>query len=551
MQIDVSVVLRETIREIAAWRCETDQDKQFLTTDKYEHHDAFVDAWRRLALKINRLADQNPDVQVDVFLILRGHLPENIYDIDALTEVVSHARDYTWGGDIYVAWEQKPEAAFNRLYRGNEKVVEGLLGMLVRSGVTDLIEIQKWRKAAGREEKTILYECALESRERRARLRKLVDGNGWRVILRDGAYFLADFVNDFIRGKLELAEGSNLAVFYDQRPPRGWGQLLRESRLYGRGGKLFVAALCRPGSKDARDLKELWGQESPGLKLFCFNGAFEWLYAFTRLCQASRPPALPSGGSTHGEIVWVESARRTAPGPETNSGDEPRLLVTSAFALHAGGGENPFTGYEGYGPFQAWGEGGRSEGWEEEEYCLTATREIGGVLRHLPFNVEVEVRQRVTCEMMPRFLKGKLFAAWLHLGHGSAAGLREEQIAQDAAPQRWVDCFEDYGAQLRLVIFSACESAELAQLFVESGVSRIAIGFGRKVLTQATHELSEKVIPAALRGAGHRDVVLNAFREAVLVLRRTTITNTRDDDSGIEHYSDSEPKAFAARPERS
>jgi hypothetical protein len=151
---------------------------------------------------------------------------------------------------------------------------------------------------------------------------------------------------------------------------------------------------------------------------------------------------------------------------------------------------------------------------------------------------------------MPRFLKGKLFAAWLHLGHGSEAGLREEQIARDAAPQRWVDCFEDYGAQLRLVIFSACESAELARLFVRSGVSRVAVGFGRKVLTQATPELSEKVVPAALRGAGHRDAVLNAFREAVLVLRRTTFTKTRDDGSETVHYSDSEPKAFAARPKQ-
>lgn len=533
MQIDVTVVHRETTREIAAWRCETDRNRQFLTTDKHRHSDAPEEMWRQLAFNINRLAASNPDVQVDVFLILRGYLIENLYDISALIEVVNHARNYTWGGNIYIAWDQKPESAFDRLYKGNEKILEELFRMLVQSGVTDLIEIQKRRKAMGRDEKTILYECALESKQRRTRLQQLVDSDGWRIVLREGAYFLADFVGEFVRGQLGLIEGKNLAVFYDQRPPGGWVQLLKKSRLYERGGTPFVAALSRSNPKDARDLEELWKQESQGLKLFLFNGIFEWLYTFTRLCQASLPPATPVGDVSDLDLVWVESARRPASGPETKDRD-PRLLVTSAFALR-------HTGDSHFAQFE---ESGIQEVWEREAaYCLAASEEIGRFLRHLPFNVAVEVRQRVICEQMPDFLKGEPFTAWLYLGHGDRElGLREEQTGQYASPQRWRACFEGYEAQLLLVIFSACESAGLARLFVESEVAEVAIGFKRKVLAEATRELSEKVMPVALQRGGSSEAVLGAFREAVSRMRSTSYTQSGQD----KYYSDAEPKAFAA-----
>jgi hypothetical protein len=536
MQIDVTVLLRDTTREIAAWRCETDRNSQLLTMDEHERHDATEDTWRQLAFAINRLAARDPDVRVDVFLHLRGHLIESLYDISALTEAVNYARDYTWGGNIYIVWDQKPESAFDRVYKGNEKVLEELFRVLMQSGVTDLIEIQKRRKAAGRDEKTVLYECALESKQRRTRLQQLVDSNGWHIVLRDGAYFLADFVGEFVRGRLGLIEGKNLAVFYDQRPPGGWGQLLKGSRLYEQGGRPFVAALSRSNPKDARDLEELWEQESRGLRLFLFNGIFEWLYTFTRLCHASRPAETPVVDASPRDIVWAETARRTASGPETK-GRDPRLLVTSAFALRQVG-ESYFAGLGG---------DDTREDWEREtEHCLAASREIGGFLRHLPFHVAVEVRHRVSCEQMPGFLEGEPFTAWLYLGHGDKElGLREEGTRQYASPQRWLACFEGYEAPLSLVIFAACESAGLARMFVESGVSEVAVGFEYEVLTDATRELSKRVMPAALRSESSLEAVLDAFQEAVLILRRISYA----EGGKVMYYSDAEPKAFAARPE--
>lgn len=535
MQIDVTVLFRDT--KIEAWRCETDLNSQLLTTDKYERHGAAENTWQQLAFVINRAAAQDPDVQVDVFLYLRGHLIESVYEIGALTKIVNYARDYTWGGNIYIVWDQEPNSVFEHVYKGNEKVLEELFRMLIQLGVTDLIEIQKRRKAAGRDEKTVLYECALESRQRRTRLQQLVDSNGWNIILRDGALFLADFVGEFVRGQLGFTEGRNLAVFYDQRPPGGWGQLLKELRRYEHDGRPFVAALSRSNPKDARDLEELWEKELRGLKLFLFNGIFEWLYTFTRLCQASRPAATPAIDASPRDIVWVETTRRPASGPEAQ-GRDPRLLVTSAFALRQVG--------ESY--FAEFGGGDTDEASElEAAHCLAASREIGGFLRHLPFHVAVEVRQRVTCEQMPGFLEGDPFTAWLYLGHGDRElGLREEKAWQYASPQRWLACFEDYKPPLRLVIFSACESTGIARLFVESEVAEVAMGFGKEVMARATRKLSERIMPVALHRQSSRAAVLDAFQGAVIILRRSS---TGQQEESTSYYSDADPKAFALEPE--
>jgi hypothetical protein len=108
-----------------------------------------------------------------------------------------------------------------------------------------------------------------------------------------GASFLDDFVQRFI-SELQLPEGENQTVFYDQRPPRSWPQLLERAREYGHGGNLFVAVLSRGNAKDMRDLEELWEQESPGLKWFFFKGIFEWPYGKRKSCL----PIVSSGVSS-------------------------------------------------------------------------------------------------------------------------------------------------------------------------------------------------------------------------------------------------------------
>jgi hypothetical protein len=362
-------------------------------------------------------------------------------------------------------------------------------------------------------------------------LRKLVGLDGWRVILRDGASFLNNFIEHFIT-ELHLSEGNNLAVFYDQRPPLGWAQLLKRAREYHRGGNLFVAAISRSSDKDIQDLEELWERDFPGLKLFIFKGAFEWLYAFIRLAQASGPATLAQQVNlTHRDITWVTPTNKTNFDTELPGGDVS-LLVTSAFTFSPAS-ETSSDVFEERAL--------QDDAEDEAEYCLDAAKEIGGILSHLPFYVRVKVLHCITAEELPNFLEGHPFTAWIHLGHGDERGLRENPATQSASSQRWLDCFNDYERGLQLVIFSACESADLARSFAESGLTQVAIGFENQVLTQATRTLSGKVMPAALQSGNRQKAILQAFLEAVIGLHRRSYEENCED----RYYSDAAPRAFA------
>lgn len=531
MRISIIVLVRGTTEEVASWEYEKDQASQPFIRGSDQKWRQPEDFWRWLALDINQRGCQSKHLPIDVFLILRGNLSENIYDPGPLVKIVSQAHEYSWGGNIYIVWDQKTAAAFDPLYRGNETVLKKWFVMLVEAGVTDLIEIKKKDRLTESDEKKILYERALESAERRESLRKLVSRNGWRVVLRDGASFLDSFVQR-LSSELPLPEGENVAVFYDQRPPRGWSQLRERAREYDLGGKLFVAALSRSNPKDMRDLEELWEQEWPGLKLFVFKGIFEWLYAFVRLARSYDAPAEPAD-LTHDDIIWVTPPKGKSFDAEPDGGDV-RLLVTSAFAYRPAPGDSVLM----------FGERPLSEAEENEMgHCLDAAQEIGDVIRHLPFHVEVQVLHCITCERLPDFLEDKLFTAWLHLGHGDERGLHEEHAEQSASSQRWLDSFSNYGRSLELVIFSACESAGLACSFAESGLTRVAVGFENSVLTDATRKFSGKVMPVALRGGDRQEAILQAFLKAGIGLRRRSY----EEDGEDKYYSDAVPKAFAVK----
>jgi hypothetical protein len=534
MIIDVTVLLRETVEEVAIWRYETDQHGRLCVRDGRGNDLTAETSWERLALDINRRACESSRLPVDVFLILRGPLVENLYRPDLLAEIVNHAREHTWGGAIYVVWDQKPEATFERLYKGNEVVLKKWFGTLVESGVTDLVEVKKRHRLVEPDEKKILYERGLESRQRREGLRGFISRGGWRVVLRDGAHFLDDFLKEFKVSGQQLPAGDNLAVFYDQRPPRGWRQLLEAARAHGQGGRRFVAALSRSSEKDLWDVREMWERESPGAGLLPFKGTFEWLYAFIRLAHAGRPsPPARTPDLTHDAIVWVGPAGREPRDPEPGGGGDERLLITSAFALRRAG-ENAF---------RAAAEGALREAEERQAaHCLDAAKEVGDVLRDLPFHVEVDVRHCVTAERLPDFLEGGVFTAWLHLGHGDRRGLFEEATGQHASSRRWLDCFDGCESSLRLVVFSACESADLARSFAEAGVARVAIGFENPVLTRATRKLSGLVMPAALGDGERREPILHAFLESLVALRRRGYEERGED----RQYSDAGPRAFVA-----
>jgi len=136
---------------------------------------------------------------------------------------------------------------------------------------------------------------------------------------------------------------------------------------------------------------------------------------------------------------------------------------------------------------------------EESGHSAAAAREVGAMLRGLPFHLDLLVHPCVTCESLPDLLESGRFTAWIHLSHGDVTGgLYEPQLKEYASPQRWLTCFTAYKSSLKLVIFSSCESAHVARLFAEAGVG-VAVGFRSKVLVRATGILAQRVVPTAMR----------------------------------------------------
>jgi hypothetical protein len=514
MQVDVIVLLRRTTQAIAAWQYVTDQNERFLILNESGNRLPPEKAWAQLASNINKRANTDSSMPVDVFLILRKSLPENFYDEGRLEIIINDARNHAWGGDIYIVWDQKADTGFNNLYGRNQTAFEKWFRMLIDCGVTALIEIPKKIKLEEPNESIILRKYAQEANDRREHLQKLVSNNGWSVVLRDEACLLDAFIKQHVEQDTLPSTSTNQIIFYDRKPRRGLSYLLEKARDSYRGGKRFVAAV--PGI-DARDLEGLCKQESADLKLILFSSIFEWLYAFIRLDQASRPSSARLSTNCNqaycndDHITWVKPSRKIRFQPKSNDA-EMRLLVTSAFN-------------------QA----------QEKDHCTEAAKEIGESLRNLPFQVEIEVYPYITCETFPDVLAGKQFTAWLHIGHGNRKeGLYEGRANQFASPDRWLTCFNAYPGSLQLVILSACYSAQMARSLAEAGVC-VAIGFEKQVLTVAARKLTERVLPAVFQAGDKQRASLDAFRQVFGELdSRTCLQGTQQ-----KRYSDARPRAFA------
>lgn len=514
MQVDVIILIRRTTWLIAAWQYVIDRNGQFFILNEDRNLLHPEKAWEQIAYLINKKASDESYLPVDVFLHLHTSLPETFYDEGRLETIVNAARNHTWGGNIYIVWDQKADTGFTTFYGRNKIAFEKWLRLLIDCGVTSLIEIPKKIILDQQNRCITLRRLAQETDERREHLRKFVSDSGWTVVLRDEAFLLDEFIKQFI-GR-DSVQSANQVIFYDRKPKRGLSYLLEKARNSYRGGKRFVTAV--PGI-DSRDLEALCKQESPDLELIVFSGILEWLYAFMRLEQASRPA--PARLTTNynqsyrndNRVTWVKPSGKILFQQGSNDA-EMRLLVTSAF-------------------HQAL----------EKYHCIEAAKEIGEALRHLPFHVDVEVHPYITCEAFPDLLKRKQFTAWLHISHGNRKGdLFESRSKQSSSADRWLISFNAYLGGLQLVILSACYSARMARLLVESGVS-VAIGFEGPVLPVAARKLTEKVLPTVFRAGDKQGATLDAFRENYGDLdSRTYLQGDK-----LKRYSDARPRAFALK----
>lgn len=536
MQIDVIVLQRGTSVKIEAWRYATRANQDyFITLDSPERRLPIEAAWQGLLFKINRLASVNndsPNLASDVFLFLRGRFAENL-NLLKLEEMVRNARDHSWGSNIYVVWDQTSQTKFESLYGDDGTKLENWFRVLLKYGVTDLIEIPKKEKVREDDQTGLLHllrDCAAKSGARRQRMLKLVSDESWGITLRDGAFFLEEFLSKFFSEEAPVAQRKNLIVYYDQRPPKSWIQLVENSRIFDRIGNWFVA-LGRNDKRALKDLKPLWIQEASVVKprcfddIFIFDGAVEWLYSVIRLRQASVSPPRELVSTDQADVEWVPSTNNASLKIESGL-EDLRLLITSTFVLQ----EEHFTS-TGYANVVK----------EQRDYFIEAAQEVGAVLRNLQFNVAVEVYHCGRVNQLAALLKKKQFTAWLFLGHRNApGGLRPEFDQLYADPQVWLYGFKLLkGGSVRLVCFSSFASTAISKKLVTSGV-QVAVGFEDVAHAAACRDFSAALNVAALIPGQRQHAILSAFSKA------------GDEYSGGENdSSDVRPKAFAAKLEES
>jgi hypothetical protein len=503
-------------------------------------------AWRRLALTIHEkacdAAQESPysHFEVDVFLLVRGRLVEHIPDEDNLKKIVNAARHHTWGGNIYLAWVGASEAEFKSLYQGSELTLENWVRALIDLGVTDLIEIPEEEDKPEPDLYRVLRESASKSEKRLEKLRRFVNDDGWKLILRYRSYqaeAIKTFVKRFVGERQESAEYNNLAVFYDLNRSSHWGELLDQVPK-DHDGNLFVAVNSQ---RIINNLEAVVKRQLPGAELFYFNSTLEWLYSFLRLNPRHRAESRRSTTNPPQDdeaVEWVDAPEGARISSKPNTGDL-RLLVTSAFDLKR---QRDFDF--------------NTDIRIQEEHCLAASIEIGDVRRTLPFHVAVEVHHSIICERLPdilkdRFFKDRSFTAWLYIGHGRRRGLIDGKTNQLASIDRWTGCFHRYEGNLQLVMFSACESSDLAREFAKLGVP-VAIGFENEVLTDAARRLSATVMHEALQTGQRQAAILEVFRDAAVELHRPSYVDINEEGRYEDrHYSDAGPKAFAVKPKSS
>lgn len=497
------------------------------------------EAWEQMALDIHEMACEAAQefpyahFEVDIFLLVRGRLLEHLYldDREELKKIVNGARYRNWGGNIYLAWVGSKETEFKLLYPGAGIDLEEWLRALLDLGLTDIIEIPEKDDCQEPGIYRTLHQSALKSEQRLEALRELVGDNPWRLFLLDTAFLIKPFLRKFFGEEQERAERKGAAVFFDREPPFGWGQLLDELPAAGHGGRLFVAVRSR---KKEYNLESLVKSKFPGHEPFYFNSTIEWVYSFLRLNPAwprRAPGDLAGLAPDDGGVEWVSGAEGATISSKPNTGKQV-LLATCAFR---------FTRKMA---FKVPGE----ELARARRHCLAASTEIGAVKRNLPFHIGVEVHHCITSERLPQILNRRPFTAWLHLGHGErGSGLKDELTNQFISPAMLTGCFRGYHGSLRLIVFSACESADIARAFAELGAP-VAVGFENKVLNEAARQVSAALMPAAFQGDDTQAAILEAFRAAAVELRQPGFVVEGEGGRKEEvHYSDGGARAFAAR----
>jgi hypothetical protein len=432
--------------------------------------------WRKAALGMARRANDQRAFRADIFLCLKADYLVHKFDYDVCNILSEAARNFGWGAKLYIAVDEtldiKPEQLDNIPF-----LITWLKG--INNGqhrATDIVLANFNRVARLRPPYHFqdLQRARDESMGRYDMLPGMIIPDQWYCWAASKEYqpWLADV-------SPEGAENL-IIVIKDSRGRGSSSRAVKRAVSYARErvealpkGRFVLGCLGR--EEPSEDVVRLgWKHKIPILRFRGFLELRYFLMRLNRLCQGQAALAQTV------EAVPVE--RQVF---RVGSRHRPRLLITSSF--------NPDT---------------------HEINCLDAVRDVGAISRAAPAQAEYYVQPYFRAADFPDLLKRMPeLTAWLHLGHGDEAGLKDV-TGSSIKLDEWFARLRHFGASLPLIFLSVCESVGVARKFAEAGVG-VAIGFEREVLPDMCREMAVPIVSAALSSGGSRRAVLEAYNGVV------------------------------------
>lgn len=437
----------------------------------------------------------------EIFLCLReGHLAER-YNRELLESLLRIARDYSWGGDIYLAADESIGFFPQRIV--NRAGLSAWLDLAIKGGVADLIEVGFDRNSDDPIDERNLRDGADLSSDWRKVLWKMMAGGRWKCYFPGDVTNLFHLLGRFAASAEERKEAGEMITVLDKVATSDQLGLVKIAcRKYPQARQ--VIALCdepdlrRSSGLTARKLRELekYCREN-GLDLIRFRGPFELLYFLLRLDKQEKLPVWEDSlGQRIGKVVGVPLADKPLFNQTRNAGSQSKpegrsaALITSCF--------------------------------DEPGHCYQASRDAGLMRSILPAAAIYRVRPNLESRVLPDLLRAifedpldsaSALIAWLYLGHGHKEdGLQSGAVWERETAEQWLQRFDGYQRSLSVVFFAACRSDAVARRFAEAGVG-LAIGFEDDVQPEACQLLAEKVLSAALHYDGERGIILAAYEQ--------------------------------------
>jgi hypothetical protein len=453
--------------------------------------------WAKLTTEIAKRAAGNAPYGVDVYLHFNGDHLASTFDYDFVEKLVELAREHTWGGKVFLVFDQGIFKDPDQI-KSNMPSIAYWLETVQRGSVADVVLASHSRLNPNSPTSHLLNRIGIDSLTKERDLFEMVTPGLWSYWAPTSSAINRFKLFDESLFSARRVRASNFLIAVDRKASISTAENIQIRRFVRKhsGRQFALAVVGIAASALSPDLEDLAARLS--LRVMTFRGWLELRFFLLRLNHLCAAQAVLAPETTKARPVTMP------PRFDNSIKKPPRLLVTNSFSHQ-----------------------------QDPLLCREAARDIGKLLHLVHPRAEYLIHPALRGSALPGLLT-KLHDAtvWWFMGHGQGTGGLQDVDGQVLRPKDWISKFSAWNKCLPLVFFSACRSAEIAGAFAEAGAG-VAIGFESDTLPGPCRMLAIRVIEAALTSYGERNAILTAFSAGCRSLQI----------SGLGHIK---PRAFYA-----